>query len=234
MVKEVVITLSFDSFYFLGLFPENFVRISPVGSGPPPSSTMPTNGSTAPPVLPAKPLKPASGFGSNKSDTANAFSATTPTSPSAISNAPTDSSALGAAHKPLEERKSVVAGIQSKLFPQGKMPPRKPTFQPSSNVLTSSQHSSRGDSDSTPTIMMRHSVVDPTKIISSAGQFEDQQHPENDKFGEEPMQLESLTKFRPKQPGKRPPSTQFRSSNVVSIQPDKMRYIALVIILFVY
>lgn len=83
------------------------------------------------------------------------------------------------------------------------MPPHKPTFQPPSALLTSSQHG-HSDSGSMPVVQMRHSVVDPTKM----GHFEE---PSSD----EPRQLESLTKLRPKQSGKRPPSTQFRSSNVV-------------------
>lgn len=42
-----------------GLFPENFVRISTSSTGT--SAAMSTNASTAPPILPAKPLKPVFG-----------------------------------------------------------------------------------------------------------------------------------------------------------------------------
>lgn len=145
-------------------------------------------------------------------------SATSTPSAQTTNTISTDSTATNP-HKQLEERKSVVAGIQSRLFPQGKFPPHKPTFQPPSNVLTASQHGSvRGnvDSDSVPVVQMRHSVVDPTKLGLSSVYFDDQHLSDVGESGEEPKQLESLTKLRPKQNNKRPPSTQFRSSKVVS------------------
>ncbi|KAI6174912.1 SH3 domain-containing kinase-binding protein 1 [Aphelenchoides bicaudatus] len=204
-----------------GLFPENFVRII-TGAGPPPSSAMSTSGSTAPPVLPAKPLKPTGGFPKQEASSGPAVTTrtsfkngtkytptpqTNTTTTAASSDSTPSITTAPSQHKTLEERKSVVAGIQSRLFPQGKMPPHKPTFNPPSNVLTSSQH---GHSDSNaPSVQMRHSVVDPTKM---GGHFDS---PES--AGDEPKQLESLTKFRPKQSGKRPPSTQFRSSNMIKV-----------------
>lgn len=63
---------------------------------------------------------------------------------------------------------------------------------------------------------MRHSVVDPTKMGLSSVHFDDQHLSDVGDSSDEPQPLESLTKFRPKQTNKRPPSTHFRSSKVVS------------------
>jgi hypothetical protein len=62
---------------------------------------------------------------------------------------------------------------------------------------------------------MRHSVVDPTKMGLSSFHIDDQHLSDIGESSDEPKQLQSLTKFRPKQTNKRPPSTQFRASNVV-------------------
>ncbi|KAI6179827.1 hypothetical protein M3Y98_00652800 [Aphelenchoides besseyi] len=218
-----------------GLFPENFVKFTTVApssnanqNAPTPTrmATSTTGGTVAvpPPVLPAKPLKPTS-IGKQPTTTSETINVTPPTTTTAVATiaSPTTNTTVLTAnpptsnqHAPIESRKSMVAGLQAKLFAQGKMPPHKPTYQPPSNVFT---HSSTGETNSdsntnngqsiTPVVQMRHSVVDPTKMSNAR----DSDVPTSDD-SDEPRQLESLTKFRPKQPGKRPPSQHVRLSRM--------------------
>ncbi|CAD5205552.1 unnamed protein product [Bursaphelenchus okinawaensis] len=205
-----------------GVFPENFVRLMSSSE----KYAEATN--TTPPSLPAKPTKPvvsakpSNGDAPQKSPVQPSASNGNglPTKPSDLirerqstiqseNKAPestSTSSSTSTVKSSLEERKSVIAGLQSKLFPQGKLPPHRPAFTSHSNAMTSSVHGPlKEEREAIPGL--RHSIMDPTRISPEKN--------EEDSVNESKAgQLEALTKARPKMNGKRPPSNQFRQSKL--------------------
>ncbi|CAD5207977.1 unnamed protein product [Bursaphelenchus xylophilus] len=206
-----------------GVFPENYIKLMSSNERP----VEPTN--PTPPVLPAKPNKPLVGAKPSNGDSGQKSpvqpsppsngSTSIPTKPSDLirerqstiqseNKAPEGPTSTSAPVKTaLEERKSVVAGLQSKLFPQGKLPPHRPAFTSHSNAMTSSVHGALREEKPDIVPISRHSIMDPTRVSP-------------EKNDEEPLvegktgQLEPLTKTRPKMAGKRPPSSQFRQSKL--------------------
>lgn len=155
-----------------GLFPENFVNLIESSSPSVPDKFH----NLTPPTLPAKPNKPIA------SVSATAPVATIRDIPlgNTLSNSGSDFLTINSKStvSNIEERKSMIAGLQSKLFPMGKLP-QKPS--PPSN------HAS---------------------IIASG----DKEKPDEEDINK----LSSLTKSRPKQNNKRPPSLNFHNNKMVN------------------
>ncbi|KAI1730768.1 variant SH3 domain-containing protein [Ditylenchus destructor] len=161
-----------------GLFPENFVKLitePQIMDKSSPSSTHP------PPALPAKPAKP---------NVNAALQQPNHYSLAPVANARDSTISATTASDPLaarpahEERKSMIAGLQSKLFPQGKLPPQFP-------------HKS-------PPTFSSSSTVNPEAVNKDARS--------TSSSAEDLNKLSSLTKTRPMQANKRPPSMNFRAS----------------------
>uniref|UniRef100_A0A915ERF4 SH3 domain-containing protein n=1 Tax=Ditylenchus dipsaci TaxID=166011 RepID=A0A915ERF4_9BILA len=153
-----------------GLFPENFVKLIETNTAAEKASPV---GSHPPPTLPAKPTKPL--HSATQQPVASVRD-------SSVSQTDLSLSATSAATVPRpvqEERKSMIAGLQSKLFPTGKLPPHRPPGPAIHNNSSSNENKEAKSASS--------SVEDLSK-------------------------LSSLTKARPKQANKRPPSMNFRAS----------------------
>ncbi|KAH7721533.1 SH3 domain-containing kinase-binding protein 1 [Aphelenchoides avenae] len=174
-----------------GLFPENFVKIitSNVATAPSTSSEKTPAAPLTPPTLPAKPTKPAiqpvaNGRDMSHLSTTNVTTTFPPTSTTTTTAvAPVDK--VPEKEKPEADRKSIVAGLQSKLFPMGVFPPRKPAFGPTAESSTENTQP-----------VFRPNVVSNDRDKTSVSSAD-----------EDPAKLECATKSRPKQPNKRPPST---------------------------
>ncbi|KAI1711169.1 variant SH3 domain-containing protein [Ditylenchus destructor] len=161
-----------------GLFPENFVKLitePQIMDKSSPSTTHP------PPALPAKPAKPNVNAPLQQPNHYSLAPVANARDSTITATTVSDSLAARPVH---EERKSMIAGLQSKLFPQGKLPPQfphksPPTFSSSSTVNP-------------------EAVNKDTRSTSSSA--------------EDLNKLSSLTKTRPMQANKRPPSMNFRAS----------------------
>jgi SH3 domain-containing kinase-binding protein 1 len=160
-----------------GIFPENFVKLLPL-SGPTEKPSL-ALGTTTPPMLPAKPSKAV--FPPPVANGRDLPSAKQPVTTFPITNT---SSALTTSTPAAEERKSMIAGLQSKLFPAG-FPLRKP---PAFGTADSSE------GGTTAPVFRANAVSNEReKTTSSSGD-------------EDSTKLSCPTKGRPKQPKKRPPS----------------------------
>lgn len=117
-----------------GLFPENFVKLIPSQSESI-SEKLPTSIGASPPTLPTKPSKflsgPLSSNISPNAQLANKLSPTSAVTPIPMTGVADKTKSVSVATRSSssaihEERKSVVAGLQSKLFPSGKLPIQRP------------------------------------------------------------------------------------------------------------
>jgi len=182
-----------------GLFPENFVKL--VESVP--QATTPTTPN--PPQLPAKPSK--AGIRAHQRTISDGPTVHNPHSgevkplfggqptPIIPINPSVETQMAPPRAMAMEnDRKSMVANLQSILFRDGKLPQKKPVHQ---------QHHPNA-SETVPT---------PNSANSTAADNSPHEEPS---ISDEADKLTSLTKARPKQANKRPPSMNFR----VSVPPQ--------------